>query len=40
MPDADRSAWTPPEAIARVIAWLLSPASSPLSGAYLPVDGR
>ncbi len=40
MPDADRSAWTPPEAIARVIAFLLSPVSSPVSGAYIPVDGR
>jgi NAD(P)-dependent dehydrogenase (short-subunit alcohol dehydrogenase family) len=40
MPDADHSAWTPPEAIARIIAFLLSPASSPVTGAYLPVDGR
>jgi NAD(P)-dependent dehydrogenase (short-subunit alcohol dehydrogenase family) len=40
MPSADRSAWTPPEAIARVIAFLLSPESSPVTGAYLPVDGR
>ena len=40
MPTADRSAWTPPEAIARVIAFLLSPASSPVTGAYIPVDGR
>ena len=40
MPDADRSAWTPPDAIARVIAFLLAPESSPVNGAYIPVDGR
>ena len=39
MPDADPSAWTPPEAIARVMAFLLSPESAPLTGALLPVDG-
>lgn len=40
MPSADRSSWTPPEAIARIIAFLLSPASSPVTGAYIPVDGN
>ena len=40
MPSADRSAWTAPEDIARVIAFLLSPASSPVTGAYIPVEGR
>ena len=40
MPDADRSSWTPPEAIARTIAFLLSPDSAPVSGALVPVDGR
>jgi len=40
MPDAVRDTWTSPEAIARVIAFLLSSGSAPLSGAYLPVDGR
>jgi NAD(P)-dependent dehydrogenase (short-subunit alcohol dehydrogenase family) len=40
MPGADTSGWTSPESIARVIAFLLSPASSPVSGAYIPVDGR
>lgn len=40
MPDADRSQWTPPEDIARVVAFLLSPDSAPVTGAYLPVDGR
>jgi NAD(P)-dependent dehydrogenase (short-subunit alcohol dehydrogenase family) len=40
MPSADRSSWTPPEAIARIIAFLLSPASSPVTGAYVPIEGR
>jgi NAD(P)-dependent dehydrogenase (short-subunit alcohol dehydrogenase family) len=40
MPSADRSRWTPPSSIARLIAFLLSPSSAPLTGAYLPVDGR
>jgi NAD(P)-dependent dehydrogenase (short-subunit alcohol dehydrogenase family) len=40
MPSADRSSWTAPESIARVIAFLLSPESSPVTGAYVPVDGR
>jgi NAD(P)-dependent dehydrogenase (short-subunit alcohol dehydrogenase family) len=40
MPTADRASWTPPSDIARIIAFLLSPASSPVSGAYIPVDGR
>jgi len=39
MPKADRSSWTPPEAIARTIAFLLSPDSAPVSGALVPVDG-
>jgi NAD(P)-dependent dehydrogenase (short-subunit alcohol dehydrogenase family) len=39
MPAADRSSWTPPEAIARTIAFLLSPDSAPVSGALVPVDG-
>jgi NAD(P)-dependent dehydrogenase (short-subunit alcohol dehydrogenase family) len=37
MPHADRSQWTPPGAIARVVCWLLSPDSAPLTGAVLPV---
>jgi len=37
MPHADRSQWTPPDAIARVVCWLLSPDSAPLTGAVLPV---
>ena len=39
MPDADRSKWTSPEAIARVMAFLLSPESAPTTGALVPVDG-
>ena len=38
MPDADRSRWTSPEAIARVMAFLLSPVSAPTTGALVPVD--
>jgi len=40
MPDADHSSWTKPAAIAEVIAFLLSPASAPITGALVPVDGR
>jgi NAD(P)-dependent dehydrogenase (short-subunit alcohol dehydrogenase family) len=38
MPGADRSKWTSPEAIARVMAFLLSPDSVPTTGALVPVD--
>jgi NAD(P)-dependent dehydrogenase (short-subunit alcohol dehydrogenase family) len=38
MPKADRSSWTSPEAVARVIAFLLSPESAPTTGALVPVD--
>jgi NAD(P)-dependent dehydrogenase (short-subunit alcohol dehydrogenase family) len=37
MPKADRARWTPPEQIARVVAFLLSPASAAISGAVIPV---
>lgn len=37
MPRADRSLWTPPEAIAQIVSWLLSRSSAPLTGAVLPV---
>jgi NAD(P)-dependent dehydrogenase (short-subunit alcohol dehydrogenase family) len=40
MPKADRSAWTPPAAIARVIVFLLSPESAPVSGGIVPVDAH
>jgi NAD(P)-dependent dehydrogenase (short-subunit alcohol dehydrogenase family) len=40
MPDADVSRWTSPDAIARVVTFLLSPASAPITGAVVPVDGR
>jgi NAD(P)-dependent dehydrogenase (short-subunit alcohol dehydrogenase family) len=40
MPNADRSAWTPPESIARLILFLLSPDSAPMTGAVIPADGR
>jgi NAD(P)-dependent dehydrogenase (short-subunit alcohol dehydrogenase family) len=39
MPDADTSDWTPPGAIARVMAFLLSTESAPISGALVPVNG-
>ena len=40
MPDADHSAWVPPEQIARVVRFLCSPDSAPTSGASIPVYGR
>lgn len=39
MPDADHGSWTPPEEIARVILFLASPASAPVSGGAIPVYG-
>ena len=38
MPEADFSRWTTPEAIARVVVFLLSPESAPVTGALVPVD--
>lgn len=38
MPNADRSSWTSPEAIAGVMAFLLSSESAPTTGALVPVD--
>ncbi len=40
MPDADHARWVRPEEIAGVIAHLLADASSPISGAAIPVYGR
>jgi NAD(P)-dependent dehydrogenase (short-subunit alcohol dehydrogenase family) len=37
MPKADRSQWTAPEDIAKVVAFLLSPASATITGAVIPV---
>ncbi|HWB72520.1 MAG TPA: SDR family NAD(P)-dependent oxidoreductase [Egibacteraceae bacterium] len=39
MPDADHRRWVPPRAIAKVIAWLASAESWPVSGAAIPVYG-
>jgi NAD(P)-dependent dehydrogenase (short-subunit alcohol dehydrogenase family) len=38
-PDADHSAWTPPEEIARVIHFLTTPAAITINGALVPVYG-
>lgn len=40
MPDADFSRWVAPEQLAGVIAFLLSPAATPITGALIPVTGR
>jgi NAD(P)-dependent dehydrogenase (short-subunit alcohol dehydrogenase family) len=40
MPDADHSSWVQPAEIARVIRFLCSDDSSPISGAAIPVYGR
>ena len=40
MPKADTSRWTSPAAIARVIVFLLSPESAPVSGGVVPVDAH
>lgn len=40
MPQADFSRWVAPEALARVIAFLLSDDAAPITGAGLPVAGR
>ena len=40
MPDADFSRWVTPEALANVVAFLLSPQASAVTGALLPVTGR
>jgi len=39
MPDADFSTWVHPDALARVIGFLASPAAAPIHGAALPVTG-
>lgn len=40
MPDADYSTWVAPDALADVIAFLLSDAARAVTGALLPVTGR
>jgi NAD(P)-dependent dehydrogenase (short-subunit alcohol dehydrogenase family) len=40
MPDADFSKWVKPEEIARVIIFLSSDESKPISGAGIPVYGK
>jgi NAD(P)-dependent dehydrogenase (short-subunit alcohol dehydrogenase family) len=40
MPDAEFSRWVTPEALANVVAFLLSPEASAITGALLPVTGR
>src|SRR5437763_189195 len=39
-PDADFSTWVPPDEIARVVRFLVSGDSAPVSGAAVPVYGR
>jgi NAD(P)-dependent dehydrogenase (short-subunit alcohol dehydrogenase family) len=39
-PDADHSKWVPPQEIAKVIRFLVSDDSQPVSGAAVPVYGR
>jgi NAD(P)-dependent dehydrogenase (short-subunit alcohol dehydrogenase family) len=40
MPKADARQWTPPDQIAEVVAFLLSSASAPITGAIVPVHAR
>jgi NAD(P)-dependent dehydrogenase (short-subunit alcohol dehydrogenase family) len=40
MPDADHAKWVPPEQIAKVVRFLVSEDSAPISGAAVPVYGR
>lgn len=40
MAQADTSSWTPPDQLARLIVFLLSPESAPVTGAVVPADGK
>jgi NAD(P)-dependent dehydrogenase (short-subunit alcohol dehydrogenase family) len=40
MPDADHSRWVTGEQLARVVVWLCSDDSAPLSGGTIPAYGR
>ena len=37
MPDIDPAEWTKPADVAALIAWLVSPAQTVMSGALIPV---
>ena len=39
MPNSDHERWVPPRAVAKVIAWIASAESWPVTGAALPVPG-
>lgn len=39
MPKADPARWTSPDVLARLVLFLLSPDSAPLTGAVLPAEG-
>ncbi|MEO8647204.1 SDR family oxidoreductase, partial [Pseudomonas sp.] len=40
MPDADSGRWVTPQALAAVVAFLLSDEAAAVTGALLPVSGR
>jgi NAD(P)-dependent dehydrogenase (short-subunit alcohol dehydrogenase family) len=40
MPKADPARWVPPQALARVVLFLLSDDAAPITGALIPVKGR
>ena len=40
MPKADAARWVTPQALARVVLFLLSPDAAPITGALIPVKGR
>jgi NAD(P)-dependent dehydrogenase (short-subunit alcohol dehydrogenase family) len=40
MPDADTSKWVTPDQVAEVMAFLVSPAASGVTGAAVPITGR
>jgi NAD(P)-dependent dehydrogenase (short-subunit alcohol dehydrogenase family) len=40
MPASDKSRWASPEAIAEIVAWLISPSNTLVNGAVVPVYGR
>lgn len=40
MPDADHSRWLPPRAVGKVVAWLASADSWPVTGAAIPLSAR